>query len=86
MEKDLKSITCLPDLKWYPNLSEIKCTAKCDFNSFNNGVCDNDNNNEECQFDGGDCCDRDVCGDDCDCRDPTSPYGSGDEDDYRPSN
>merc|ERR1711962_1253231 len=29
----------------------------CDRNTFNDGVCDDKNNNERCNFDGGDCCD-----------------------------
>lgn len=45
-----------------------------------NNYCDEENNNEDCNYDGGDCCNPDVCLNDCDCRDDTSPYyGSGDD-------
>ena len=41
------------------------------------GVCDDENNNAECQYDGGDCCgdnvDTSVCTE-CQCLDPN--YGS----------
>ena len=30
----------------------------CSQATFNDGVCDEQNNNEECGFDGGDCCDH----------------------------
>ena len=32
-------------------------TKLCDKDKFNDGVCDDLNNNEMCSFDGGDCCD-----------------------------
>ena len=44
-----------------------------------NDDCEGYNNFEECQFDGGDCCNpatiksESICGD-CQCKDITSPY------------
>ena len=81
---------CSPFLQWYPDLSAIKCIAKCQRDFFRDGYCNGINNNEECEFDGGDCCDPDALktesfcsGDDCECRDTTSPHhGSGDDDRY----
>ena len=80
---------CSPFFQWYPHLSKIKCTPKCEPADMHNGFCDGHNNNEECQYDGGDCCDpsttkmESFCGD-CECKDITSPdYGkmvsSGDD-------
>jgi len=43
---------------------------------FNDTYCDDDNNNEECGWDGGDCCGDDIKTDycnDCDCLDPNAP-------------
>merc|ERR1712072_380311 len=43
---------------------------------FGDNFCDDDNNNEECGWDGGDCCGDDIQTDycnDCDCLDPNAP-------------
>lgn len=55
------------------------CNGSADY--IGDALCDDANNNEECEFDGGDCCDCTctdgetfVCGDaGYDCQDPTSP-------------
>ncbi|CAB4040180.1 Hypothetical predicted protein [Paramuricea clavata] len=87
LKREVKAIVCSPFLQWYPDLSAIRCIAKCQPDLFQDEYCDGINNNEECQFDGGDCCDPDssCSGNDCECRDVTSPnYGpiasSGDDD------
>ena len=72
---------CSPFLQWSPNLSEITCTAACEQGYIQDGICNDSNNNEECEYDGGDCCDPASCGDeDCSkCKDVTSPFiASGD--------
>merc|ERR1711971_119551 len=43
-----------------------KCTPECQYESLiGNGICDQEANNEDCQYDGGDCCYADckVCSD-----------------------
>ena len=35
-------------------LNNVECTGRTDW--IGNGYCDDDNNNKECKYDGGDCC------------------------------
>jgi len=57
--------------------NQTACTvddSQCGYLSWkNDGICDDDNNNCECEWDGGDCCGDNVniewC-DDCECLDP----------------
>ena len=67
---------CSPLLRWHPNISEIRCT--CNQDSLGDDICDGGNNNEDCNYDRGDCCGpyRDIssCEENCDCLDPMSPY------------
>ena len=45
---------CMAALETAPSCSMSKL---CNQETFNDGICDDFNNNEICSFDGGDCCD-----------------------------
>ena len=49
-------ITCSSKHIWQPALSQLKCNARCLPEYYGDGWCDLENNREQCQYDGGDCC------------------------------
>ncbi|EDV27615.1 uncharacterized protein TRIADDRAFT_53495 [Trichoplax adhaerens] len=51
-----QQITCSSKQIWQPALSQLKCNVRCLSEYYNDGWCDLENNREECQYDGGDCC------------------------------
>lgn len=76
------AIACSPMFRWYPDPSRIKCLVKCNFNDLEDGFCQGINNNEDCEWDRGDCCDPDamksasLCGNNCGCLDPNQNFES----------
>lgn len=75
--EEIKSIVCSPLLNWNPQLSQIKCTDNCKPNFISDGRCDEVNNNEECGFDGGDCCDPYASENSSSCGDKVKAPGDG---------
>ena len=83
--------TCSPLLKWHPDPANIQCLTKCYFYGIKDELCNGLNNNEDCFWDGGDCCDSTTpsgeawrrpsqCpGTECACKDPNGRdyHGSG---------
>ena len=55
-------------------VQNLDCPSKMDYSD---GYCDAENNNEKCQWDGGDCCDSvttkkpQYCGNNCYCKNTT---------------
>merc|ERR1719237_1069383 len=65
-----------------PNFKPSKCPGKCGAPQYKgDGICDDENNNCGCKFDGGDCCNKSVKGGsvkttyckECKCKDPKHP-------------
>ena len=81
-----KYVLCTGTLEWDPSPASIACST-CDLKYVRDEVCDRDNNDEFCGFDGGDCCLStlseyfngpietypELCGEDCLCKDPNAP-------------
>ena len=50
------ALYCMPNKKWLPPFSDLDCVQPCERNNLADGFCDCKDNNERCQYDGGDCC------------------------------
>ncbi|KAK8760311.1 hypothetical protein V5799_028421, partial [Amblyomma americanum] len=77
-----QAVVCSGTGQWHPNTDSLECRRKCSKDYIGDGWCDAANNQEHCDWDGGDCCPSTVAGhvvksfppncpaDECGCRDP----------------
>lgn len=76
------TVTCSGAGLWHPDVDSLQCMPKCNTDYVGDGWCDGVNNQEHCDWDGGDCCASTVTGhvvktfppicpsDQCSCKDP----------------
>lgn len=76
-------LTCAGIGVWHPDPDGLQCRWKCNMDYVGDGWCDAVNNQEHCDWDGGDCCASTVpgrtvrtfpanCSQECVCRDPNA--------------
>lgn len=77
-----QAIVCSGAGLWHPDTDYLECRRRCNKEYIGDGWCDAANNQEHCDWDGGDCCASTVAGhvvksfppncpaDECVCKDP----------------
>ncbi|KAH9361682.1 hypothetical protein HPB48_005165 [Haemaphysalis longicornis] len=56
------TVTCSGSALWHPDVDSLQCMPKCNTDYVGDGWCDGVNNQEHCDWDGGDCCASTVAG------------------------
>ncbi|KAH6944076.1 hypothetical protein HPB50_001680 [Hyalomma asiaticum] len=77
-----QAVVCSGTGLWHPDTVSLECRRRCNKEYIGDGWCDASNNQEHCDWDGGDCCASTVAGhvvrsfppncpvDECMCKDP----------------
>ncbi|KAH7984058.1 hypothetical protein HPB52_016644 [Rhipicephalus sanguineus] len=77
-----QAVVCSGAGLWHPDTDSLECRRRCNKEYIGDGWCDASNNQEHCDWDGGDCCASTVAGhvvksfppncpvDECSCKDP----------------
>ncbi|KAK3088573.1 hypothetical protein FSP39_020751 [Pinctada imbricata] len=79
----VRQLTCTALSEWQPDPSTLMCVESCKIEYLSDGWCDAENNRQQCEWDGGDCCDStskdgvampfpETCKEECRCLDPSA--------------